>query len=342
GQTIGFQNNTGTPACSLCYLSYDHLGSVRMVTDQNANVIARHDYLPYGEEIPANTAGRNGQWGLTTDVSQKFTGQFRDTETGIDFFNARYFGAAQGRFNSPDPMNAGADLSDPQTWNAYGYVRGNPLNATDPSGMSLCSTSDPNSIVCVQNDPSPANGDPDFNSSSGPSTSPDGWISFYNYSFYRLFGSSGSGGGASQIVGTPPKQQISPPKNGSCDAGVIGNFISKYVGGNTIVSGNITPNAPTVELGAAIGSLFGPEGTLPGALLGSMFGVGGSISYVPGTGSLYAGPVATFGVGISGGSGFSVSAAHVPSPQNANSIASGKSFSLSYQPNPFLGSAVTK
>jgi hypothetical protein len=94
-----------------------------------------------------------------------------------------------------------------------------------------------------------------------------------------------------------------PPKTGSCEAGVVGNFVSKYVGGNTIISGNITTNAPTIELGAAIGSLFGPEGTLPGALIGSMFGVGGSISYVPGTGSLYAGPVASFGVGISGDPG---------------------------------------
>jgi hypothetical protein len=94
-----------------------------------------------------------------------------------------------------------------------------------------------------------------------------------------------------------------PPKTGSCEAGVVGNFVSKYVGGNTIISGNITTNALTIELGAAIGSLFGPEGTLPGALIGSMFGVGGSISYVPGTGSLYAGPVASFGVGISGDPG---------------------------------------
>lgn len=104
------------------------------------------------------------------------------------------------------------------------------------------------------------------------------------------------------------------------------------------MSGNITTNGPTIELGALIGSLFGPEGTLPGALIGSMFGIGGSVSYVPGTGSLYAGPVATFGVGISGRSGFSVSAVHVPSSENANSIANGKSLSLSYQPNPFLGS----
>lgn len=99
--------------------------------------------------------------------------------------------------------------------------------------------------------------------------------------------------------------------------------------------------ALTTELEALIGSLFGPEGTLPGALIGSMFGVGGSVSYEPGTGRVYAGPVATFGLGINGGSGFSFSAVHVPSTQNANSIANGKSFSLSFQPNPFLGSTVT-
>jgi RHS repeat-associated protein len=116
-------------------LSYDHLGSVRLVTDQNANVVARHDYLPFGEEIPANTAGRNSQWGLTADVEQKFTGQIRDNETGMDYFNARYLTGALGRFNSSDPLNLGADATDPQTWNGYAYVRNNPLALVDPMGL---------------------------------------------------------------------------------------------------------------------------------------------------------------------------------------------------------------
>ncbi|MGH9656695.1 MAG: RHS repeat domain-containing protein, partial [Bryobacteraceae bacterium] len=128
----------GNPPCTTCYLTYDHLGSVRMVTDQNGNVVARHDFLPFGEEIPANTAGRNGQWGSTSDVEQKFTGQIRDNETGMDFFQARYFTNALGRFNSPDPENAGADPADPQTWNAYAYVRNNPLALIDPSGLTTC------------------------------------------------------------------------------------------------------------------------------------------------------------------------------------------------------------
>jgi hypothetical protein len=33
-------------ACTTCYFSYDHLASVRLVTDANATVIGRHDYLP--------------------------------------------------------------------------------------------------------------------------------------------------------------------------------------------------------------------------------------------------------------------------------------------------------
>ncbi len=52
-----YSSNTPAPPCTTCYLTYDHLGSVRLVTDQNANVVARHDYLPFGEEIPAEYGG---------------------------------------------------------------------------------------------------------------------------------------------------------------------------------------------------------------------------------------------------------------------------------------------
>lgn len=79
---------------------------------------------------------------LTTpdSMNPKFTGQVRDNETGIDFFNARYFSGAQGRFQSTDPGNAGANLADPQTWNMFAYVGNNPLSYTDPSGMMACGT----------------------------------------------------------------------------------------------------------------------------------------------------------------------------------------------------------
>src|SRR5579883_2238765 len=74
-------------------------------------------------------------FGVGDSVEQKFTGQIRDSETGMDFFPARYYVSAVGRFTSPDPMNLGADPTDPQSWNAYAYVRNNPLALVDPMGL---------------------------------------------------------------------------------------------------------------------------------------------------------------------------------------------------------------
>jgi RHS repeat-associated protein len=127
--------NSGPPPCTTCYLSYDHLGSLRMVTDQNANVVARHDYIPFGEEIPGGIAGRSGQFGASDSVSQRFTGKERDTETSLDYFGARYYAAGMGRFMGADPGGIGAEASDPQSWNAYGYAGNDPLNQTDPDGL---------------------------------------------------------------------------------------------------------------------------------------------------------------------------------------------------------------
>jgi RHS repeat-associated protein len=102
-------------------------------------VIARHDYLPFGQEIPGGDAGRTSQWDADDSVNQKFTGQEHDLETALDFFQARYHANQQGRFMSVDPGQAGADPSNPQSWNGYAYVGNNPMNAIDPSGMNWLS-----------------------------------------------------------------------------------------------------------------------------------------------------------------------------------------------------------
>jgi RHS repeat-associated protein len=63
-----------------------------------------------------------------------FTGKERDAETGLDYFGARYFSGAQGRFTTPDLPLVDHDPADPQSWNLYSYVRNNPLIFTDPTG----------------------------------------------------------------------------------------------------------------------------------------------------------------------------------------------------------------
>jgi RHS repeat-associated protein len=129
------QTSETPPPCATCYLSYDHLGSLRMVTDQNANVVGRHDYIPSGEEIPGGIAGRSGQFGSSDSVSQKFTGKERDTETSLDYFGARYYGAGMGRWMSADPAKISfKHLTNPQKWNKYAYTINNPMRYFDPNG----------------------------------------------------------------------------------------------------------------------------------------------------------------------------------------------------------------
>jgi RHS repeat-associated protein len=67
-------------------------------------------------------------------LADKFTGKGRDAETGLDYFGARHFSGAQGRFSSPDPTPNGISVSDPQSWNQYGYVGNRPLAFVDRNG----------------------------------------------------------------------------------------------------------------------------------------------------------------------------------------------------------------
>ncbi len=92
-----------------------------------------------------DTAEINGQFGGTDasyDVSGtgafsnewRFTGEQRDSDSGLYYLRARYYDPGTGRFMSQDPLPSG---------NLYAYVGNNPLNFVDPSG--LC---DPQNPLC--------------------------------------------------------------------------------------------------------------------------------------------------------------------------------------------------
>ncbi|MCA1643057.1 MAG: DUF4214 domain-containing protein [Acidobacteria bacterium] len=107
------------------WLVSDHLGTPRMVVDQTGSLagVKRHDYLPFGEELPAGQGGRTSAQGYAADsLRQKYTGYERDAETGLNFAEARYHSDTQGRFTSIDPLSASAKLTDPQSLNRYAYV----------------------------------------------------------------------------------------------------------------------------------------------------------------------------------------------------------------------------
>jgi RHS repeat-associated protein len=106
----------------------DWLGTERARTDPTGAVAETCQSLPFGDGLSCTGA---------SDISfMHFTGKERDWESGLDNFGARYNSSSLGRFMSPDPL--GGKLIDPQTLNKYSYVRNNPINLTDPTGLYTC------------------------------------------------------------------------------------------------------------------------------------------------------------------------------------------------------------
>jgi RHS repeat-associated protein len=64
-----------------------------------------------------------------------FAGKEKDTETGLSYFGARYFGSSLGRFSTVDRiLNVEASLAEPQRWNRYSYALNNPFRYVDTDG----------------------------------------------------------------------------------------------------------------------------------------------------------------------------------------------------------------
>lgn len=119
----------------ISYLTRDHLGTPRVITDQNRQVISRRDHMPFGENITANRSTTD-KYGAEDNVRQGFTGYQKDKETGLDFAEARYYYSNHGRFTAVDPLLASGKGPNPQTFNRYVYCLNRPIVAIDPSGLS--------------------------------------------------------------------------------------------------------------------------------------------------------------------------------------------------------------
>lgn len=128
-----------TPQTS--YLTSDHLGSPRITTNQLGSVTARKDYSAFGEETftPQRTSGLgydpNNDRQQPEEARQGYTGYQKDSESGLEFAQARYYNTLHGRFTSVDPLTASASIRNPQTFNRYSYALNSPYKFTDPLGL---------------------------------------------------------------------------------------------------------------------------------------------------------------------------------------------------------------
>jgi RHS repeat-associated protein len=102
------------------YLHADQIGSTRLLSDAAGNNVGTYTFDAFGKQT-AKTG--------TATTSLRYTGEYTDNESGFVWLRARYYDPATAQFLTRDPLVT-------VTRSAYGYVDGNPLNRTDPSGLN--------------------------------------------------------------------------------------------------------------------------------------------------------------------------------------------------------------
>ncbi len=102
---------------------YDHLSSTTALSDEDGNILAMDQYLPYGGDKNSND--------LLQNSSYKFTDQEQDDGTGLYNYDARFYDPVIGQFVMADTFVP--DQFNPQSWNRYAYCLNNPLIYVDPT-----------------------------------------------------------------------------------------------------------------------------------------------------------------------------------------------------------------
>ena len=105
----------------------DHVGSIRAVTDKDGKKVWSADYLAFGKQFGEENHADYPDF----EELHSFTGKEYDPDTGLHYYNARWYDSDLGRFISEDPV------ADPNNPNLYSYSGNNPLRFTDPTGLSL-------------------------------------------------------------------------------------------------------------------------------------------------------------------------------------------------------------
>jgi RHS repeat-associated protein len=103
------------------YLSYDQVGTLRVVAAGSGNVVKRITYDSFGNILEDTNPSFTMPFG--------FAGGLHDRDTGLVRFGYRDYDPEVGRWTAKDPIGF-----DGRDTDLYGYVVNNPVNFIDPEG----------------------------------------------------------------------------------------------------------------------------------------------------------------------------------------------------------------
>ncbi|WP_324171212.1 RHS repeat-associated core domain-containing protein [Sulfurimonas sp.] len=104
------------------YLHYDQVGTLKLITDKNHNIIKEVTYDTFGNILNDTNKNLNIPFG--------FAGGLQDKDTNLVHFGYREYDPHTGKWTAKDPIDfQGGDA------NLYGYVLGDPVNFVDPEGL---------------------------------------------------------------------------------------------------------------------------------------------------------------------------------------------------------------
>ncbi len=279
GKTTDYVSGAGMTIARLIdgvptYVHSDHLGSPRELSTSAGGLAGWAHYSPFGVDyhsnLPGDQAGFTGPLprpsAVIIDPPDQLFGDanllrnIKDSDTGLNYMQARYYDPVIGRFLSVDPVGF-VDTGHPGMFNRYSYTLNDPVNRIDPFGMaSVCAQNEGSRLrSCVEVD---GNGDGD--------TSDDDLSRKQKKAFTKAFGSyiRNNNGADISSYGTKIIFNSSGASDEQVSTARVGTqFIGASNGKKFPVNLNLTTGANAKSSGYAgsttfIGVTYNPYGTL--------------------------------------------------------------------------------
>lgn len=133
GELVASFSATDDKPWQTLYYHPDHLGSTNLITNNKGDLVYFEDYSAYGKPNSITTA-------LPKAQARQYIGKEYDGDLGLSYLEARYYDSDVGQFISGDPAALYSPeqfLTDPQQLNSYSYSRNNPINFSDPTGLTV-------------------------------------------------------------------------------------------------------------------------------------------------------------------------------------------------------------